>query len=211
MKNTFVLMLLPAFSISLKAHEHWLETNNMQPSPGDTIEITLNSGHYYPKSNLAIADKLIHSQVVYCGQESEHFSTQVKGKRREGTFTINEDGEHLFEIELQRPQLKEPSYICRLLLGNPDKMVRENHGLEIIPVKDPDSSAWRFYLFFNGQPVKGTCSMFLSEGRHVYYKSEPGKIRPMTIPPSSTVMITANHKGTGCSLVLYFKGDPHEH
>ena len=58
-KKNIVLIILILIYTPVFGHYHWVSVKNYNPDPNEKIEITLSSGHSFPKSGFLLSKMLI--------------------------------------------------------------------------------------------------------------------------------------------------------
>ena len=198
------------------AHDSWIDVSDGYPEPGDTLQVHVCSGHYFPKSETAVKDNVIDRfEARLSGNEPVPIRTVSKNKRRAGVLVVKTDGVYVLELTLKRPKATTPAFEARTLVvvnpeaDNPGAYVR-GEGLELFPgsaVSDlkvgDDLPLW---LALDGERIAGSLTVTPENGRTAYLKAAPAEPAVLRIRSFGKYLVTATVKGRGCSLVFVVSG-----
>jgi len=194
------------------AHDSWIDVSDGYPEPGDTLLVYVCSGHYFPKSETAVKDNVVHRlESRVSGNEPVPIRTVSKNTRRTGALVVKTDGVYVLELTLKRPKAKTPAFEARTLVvvnreaDDPGEYSR-GEGLELFPgsavsglkVGD-DLPLW---LALDGERMAGSLTVTPENGKAAYLKAAPTEPAVLRIRSFGKYLVTARVKGRGCSLVF---------
>lgn len=194
------------------AHEHWIDVDNFYPHTGTSSCVRVCSGHYFPKSSFALKDKVLECVTVRePGGKAVTVTTVEEEKQRTGILPLASRGVKIVSFSLKRPRAKEPSYEGKALLVVGSKTDDTSRyalgtGLELIagkPVSElTPGDELPVSLRLNGQPLSGTLSVSEEGGKTFSLRTQPDRPASLRIRKAGRYLVTARHKGRGCSLVF---------
>lgn len=169
----------------LSAHEHWLFCESSQYSVGDSVMISLRSGHSLGESEFLIDTKLIQNAVVIRPDNTqEPIQFIPMGQEHIAAFQALEPGIYSILVNL-RKRSKGPSiYLMKIQvqvgsqLNSYDPIPTQE--LEVMKLKT-DSTFW---VFAGDTPVKAPLSLLAPDGsQRSLLMDREGKVR---FSPSQT-------------------------
>lgn len=194
------------------AHEHWIDADRFYPRAGETVTVHVCSGHYFPKSSLALSEKVLEGATARGpdGVPAAMTTTQTE-KRRTASLAAATEGVYVLGFSLKRPRAKQPNYEGKAIVvvgAGTDNAARygTGTGLELIPGKPV--SALRpgdelpVSIRLDGEPVAASVSVTAERGRTrslSVTRERPAFIR---LPKPGPYLVTTSLKGRGCSLVF---------
>jgi len=150
---------------TLSAHEHWLFTESSQYSIGDSVVISLRSGHSVGESEFLIDTKLIQNAVLIHPDNTQEAIQFVPQRQAHiATFQALESGSYAILVNL-RKRSKGPSIYLMKTQVQVGSALNTQHPipsqeLEIIKVES-DSS---FSVFAGDIPVKVPLTLLAPDG-----------------------------------------------
>ena len=211
-KLSLVWMFVFLLSSSALSHEHWIDPEDFYPVPGEKTVISICSGHYFPKSSFALANRLLDDTRII-GQDGKEYAYETRSEenRRVGEFSFESAGIHLITFSLMKPLLKELLYSAKsiVLVGKPteDKISYTTGCLiEIVPGKDIFSlkrdEELPLKLLYNGKPTRSTFSISVNGKKNYFLQTNREGIARLKITAKGRYLITSSYKGKRCSLTF---------
>jgi hypothetical protein len=203
------IALLPA---AIMGHEHWIDMDYFYPEPGDTIEVYISSGHYFPESDHVLKDDVIDAfRVLRSGDEPTLLESSVGDNSRVAVLAVSEEGVHILHMRLKRPRAKKPSFEAKAILiagGSEDSSAQYpvGEGLELIPLTAISLLRPRaelpILLALDGRPITGSLEIVPEHGKSAFFSTTADSPAIIPIRTAGRYLITAHAGGRGCSLVL---------
>jgi len=196
-------------------HNHWFMLDNISPQPGETVQLTINSGHHFPEGTFALPENFLVRQMVISPSGQSDFQTQVAEKQRHASFEFKEPGIYLFQFDVKKPQMKKIKYSGRMWIAT--RGIVEAHslklgkGLEIVPqellfsLKPGEDLA--IQVLNNDQPVKAACTVFFPDGTQVLLQMNPGEATNFKLKSPGSYLLISHYNGAGSSLVFHLTED----
>ncbi len=201
-----------------RSHEHWLDVGGPLAAVGDTVSVTLSSGHYFPDAVMAIKGKVLQPvEILSPDGEVRTIEFVSQEKMRMGSVVIESEGLHVLRFTLKRPRAKEPSYEGKTFLiagdgGDDPEAYVLGHGLEIVPSGPLSGIAvggeFSVTVLLDGTRVSAELQVMPEEGKTSYLRAaedEPAVVRASKI---GRLLIVASFDGRGCSLILHVPDGP---
>jgi uncharacterized GH25 family protein len=207
---TILLFLFPIISFS---HEYWIDIQNFSPKPNEKVKIFISSGHYFPKSEGVVSERLLSDTKIITPEGEEIvYETREEKNRRVGEFTFKEAGRYIILFSLKKPQEETPLYCGKsiVLVGEQEELnYTSGRYIEIIPLKGISSlkkgEILPIKILYNKQPIKVTFNISIEGKKNFSISSDEEGIAKLKIDRSGRYLITANYKGKGASLTFYIK------
>jgi len=207
-------LLFLSASIAL-AHEHWIDADRFFPGVGETVNVHLRSGHYFPRSSFAIKDAVLHEIVLRTlAKDTFPIETSLGEREREGTVSVKSDGVHLATFCLKRPRAKEPNYEGKTIIvvggkdGGPGAYTL-GHGLELILGRTVSGlrpgDELPVTVSLDGVPVAASLAVTPENGRRAFVIAETDRPGVIKLQTSGRYLVTASIAGRGCSLVFHVR------
>jgi uncharacterized GH25 family protein len=205
------LSLLPLLLLAATgacAHDLWLE---VRPATNGPAAVVVGSGHYFPASENALADRLVHRlQVRRPDGREESVPTATRGKQREGTLAIDAPGLHVLTLEVKNPQLEQPEWWARALVAvagsNPAAYPAAAVGLEIVPLGEwavpRVGDRMRLEIREAGQPIEGKIQVVPEGSRPEWLTARAGAPATLTLRRPGRYLLTFAKGGPTCSLTF---------
>lgn len=170
-----------AFTTAAAAHDFWIDAESLRPAPGSTITVYIRGGHYFPSSELALADRLIGEFAVRRGDADRALDSRIDGKQRIASIDITTHQTHRIALRIRRPQQHDPIAWATLLLipagGESDPATyARGSGLEIVPrarIEDARKGhAFPFSILRDGAPIRATFQIQAADGGTTWLESD---------------------------------------
>jgi len=215
-----VAVLACLFTHVAVAHEHWVDVDAFRPAAGQRVNVSVCSGHYFPKSSFALKDKVLQGvELLALDGKTASVQTTVTEKQRTGTVKLESGGVYILRFTLKRPRAKEPSYEAKTILAagdGADDAVRYTigHGLELVPsqaltgLKPGDELP--LVLRLDGKRVAGSLEATVEGGKSSFLKAETDRPAVLRLTRAGRYLVTTNVQGRGCSLVFWVSEPPKE-
>ncbi|MFC1848681.1 DUF4198 domain-containing protein [candidate division CSSED10-310 bacterium] len=213
----FVCMIIAVICLSsinhVSAHEHWLDADDYYVAVGDTVVLSLCSGHEFPTRAMVLKERVIHiTEVLKPDGVSEKLSLTSGQKCWQASFCGHKAGTYLFRFTLKQPQLKEPKYQAKaiIIVGGVDNPERYQFGqwLEIVPEKKisvlTTGDQLPLYVLFNGARVAARLTVIPEQGRSFYLTTTGTRCASLPLKRAGRYLITSRYQGQECSLIVLF-------
>ncbi len=225
-------LLIPVLMLSFMAagtaycHYSWVDFDNFSPLPGAEVKIFLCNGHYFPKSEIALKDRLItDKKIISCEGNISTFTTVAEKTIRKGSVVFEDAGTHVVTFSLMKPVKKEPLFCAKSIITvgsgvEEDFSYELGQVFEIVPqkaislLKEGDSLPLK--LLYKGKPLKSSLLvtvmldkpvlLFITKKNFTLGTGSDGK-GVLRIKKAGKYLVTAEHKGRGCSLTFYVGQD----
>ena len=213
-RGWFLWLVLVCVS-SAQAHQHWIDTDNFYPSPGDTDRVYVRSGHYFPKAALKPAQNVLRGVVVRAPDgQTIPLTVEAGEKQWLGSLLPQAQGVYLVTFSLGPARAPQPKYEAKAILvvgtgGDSADSYALGTGLELIPgraiseLKPGDELP--VSLALDGVPVAGELEVIPADGRSVVTKVSADQPALLSLRKAGRYLVTASIKGRGCSLVFYVR------
>jgi uncharacterized GH25 family protein len=207
MKFFFIIFLLfagNAFTISLSAHENWLEVIPVVNEK--SVEVRINNGHNFPKSRLSLNDDVISYCKIYT-PEKKYIELKTKKEKlfRKGSYKIKDKGCYSAISGLKNP----PRYFLKSLfyIGNCSKNnIKLGEEFEIVVVNYSSSAkkgdVLKIKVYFKGKPVQVPLSISINGNTNWRTSTDRKGFFKLKLVKSGKYLITSYHKGKGTSLTF---------
>jgi len=207
----FLLGIL-ALASNCYAHGHWIDLDRFYPEAGEVVSLFVRSGHYFPKSAQALAEKVMQG-VTARAPDGQTLAVEVATGKKEwlGTVTPKEGGTYLLAFSLKRPRAPAPNYEGKAILvagsgsDSPDRYVLGS-GLELIPEKPVSElkpgDELPVWLALDGVKMEGEVEIVPENGKSTTARTSPEQPAAVKLRIAGRYLLTAGVKGRGCSLVF---------
>lgn len=203
------------------AHEHWIDLDRCNFTQGEKATISISSGHYFSKSELALSDRLLSDTKIIGPDKKEHvFSTQEGEKSRTSEHSFKTAGTHVITFTLKKPPVDEPLYWAKsIVFVGTDKnddinLYRTGVGLEIVPGKSLSTiktgEKLPLRLLYNGEPVASAFSVSVQGKADFSLLTDKAGVAMLKIKKEGKYFITAPYQGMGCSLTFCIRNQDTE-
>jgi hypothetical protein len=203
------LALLPADGL---AHEHWIDVESFCPDPGETVEVNIASGHYFPKSAHVLKDEVIDGLRVFrSGADPVLLESTVRDDVRRASLAVSKAGVHIIHLTLKRPRAKQPSFEAKAIIiagasADDPKKYATGKGLELIPQAalsglNPDAKL-PIVLAMDGEPIGGSLEIVPENGKSAFLSTSAASPAMIPVRTVGKYLVTAHAGGRGCSLVF---------
>lgn len=209
---TLCAVLLSLCASVAVAHEHWVDADHFYPGAGETVTVHVCSGHYFPKSLFCLKDNVLDGVTARCSDSATvDVKTTEDAKQRTGVIAFRSAGAHMICFRLKRPQARTPSYEGKaLLVVGEAKDAPSGYvigaGLELVPEKPVSRLApgddLPLTVRMDGIRIGATLSVCAEAGGTSSYRTTPDRPAAVKLGKSGRYLVTASHKGRGCSLVF---------
>ncbi len=211
-KLALVGIFVSLFCTSVLSHEHWIDLEEFYPLPGEKTIISICTGHYFPKSTLALSERLLYdTRVISPDGERYTYETKDEKNRRVAGLVFKSAGIHLISFSLKKPPMKEPLYFAKSIV-----LVKEKGGngvsyalgcqMEIVPGKDiftlEKGEELPLRLLYNGKPATSTFSISVDGKKNFFLRTNKNGLALLKVTSPGRYLITAHYKGKGCSLTF---------
>lgn len=194
------------------AHEHWVGVDDFLPATGKVVNVTVCSGHYFPKSSFALKDKVLES-VELLGPSGKITAVQTMPgeKERNGAISVQAEGVYILRCTLKRPRAKRPSYEAQTLLvtgneGDDPARYSFGRGLEIVPTTSVSAlkigDELSMFVLLDGKRTAASLEVIVEGGKAFFLKTEPDRAAAITLKHAGRYLATTSVEGRGCSLLL---------
>jgi hypothetical protein len=195
-----------------RAHEHWIDVESFHPAVGETLEVYVSSGHYFPKSSHVLEAKVVDGLRVWTGSEEPLLlDTVVRDKMRVAVLVVEAEGVHVINLTLKRPRAKRPSYEAKALVmtssaKDSSASYEIGRGLELIPqqalseVRPGDKIP--IVLSLDGERVNGSLEVVPEHGEAAFINTDVDTPALIPLRNAGKYLVTAHAAGCGCSLVF---------
>ncbi|MBA7495464.1 hypothetical protein ES702_06051 [subsurface metagenome] len=211
-KLSLVWMFVFLLCSSAVSHEHWIDLEEFYPLPGEKTIVSICSGHYFPKSSVILADRLLHDMRIISPDKKEYtYETRDEKNRRVAEVVLKSAGIHLISFSLKKPPVKEPLYFAKsiVLVGElTEDKVSYTLGclIEIVPEKDisrlKKGEELPLRLLYKGKPATSTFSISLDGKENFFLRTNKDGLALLKVTTLGRYLITAHYKGKGCSLTF---------
>ncbi len=205
MKKIFFAILVLLFYNFGFSHEHWVDLENFSPSVGEKTKIFACSGHYFPKSDEVLSERVFNGFKIIDPDGKEKIletNPDNKLKSRVAEFTFDKEGTYIILFSLQRPPLKKQLYIAKsiVVVGKWTELkYQPADGLDIVVEKNFS----QIKVLYEGKPVSLTVSVSINGKKNFYLRTNKDGYLPLKITSLGKYLITAEYKGVGTSLTFY--------
>ncbi|MCS6772204.1 MAG: DUF4198 domain-containing protein [Kiritimatiellae bacterium] len=210
-----VVIALAAAAFSASAHEIWLDAASLRPEPGQPVELFIRCGHYFPASELAVADRLIAAFYAECAGAREELASTAEGGQRRALYTAPGGCAARLTLVLKRPHLEEPAHWASLILvpqnaqSEPADYSR-GQGLEIVPLARVEDARrnepFPLAVLRDGIRIRAKVQIMAAEGGTSWV--ETGADLPSTFSPRKSGRHLAAVSDRGQTATLVFDVSP---
>lgn len=173
--------LVCTFATAAIAHDFWIDAETLRPTPGSTVAVYIRGGHYFPSSEIALADRLIGDFISEIATGRATIASRIEGKQRVATLDIASNEAHRITLQIRRPQQEDPVAWAALYLvpagaqSDPAAYPR-GVGLEIVPRTRIDEArkgiAIPFAVLRDGAPIRAKFQILAAEGGTAWLESK---------------------------------------
>jgi hypothetical protein len=203
------LAFLPADCL---AHEHWIDVESFYPVPGETVEVHIASGHYFPKSAHVLKDDVIDGLRVFrSGADPVLLESTAGDDVRRASLAVSKAGVHIVHLTLKRPRAKQPSFEAKAIIivgasaDNPEQYAT-GAGLELIPQAAlsglSQDAKLPIVLALDGEPIGGSLEIVPENGKSAFLSTSAASPAMIPIRTAGKYLVAAHAGGRGCSLVF---------
>lgn len=211
MKKIFLILVFFLFSKISFSHEVWIDLENFTPEKNEKTKIFICSGHYFPKSEQAIDEKILHNtKIITPSRKVFEYSTKKSKNLREGEYRFEEEGTYLILLSIKRPVTQEPVYLSKAIVSvgrESDFQYTAEQELEIIPLKNisliKKGDTLPLKILFDRKPAKVTLNISVEGKKNFSISSNEKGEAELKINNFGRYLIFTNYKGKGCSLTFY--------
>ncbi len=204
------LLVAACLTATTHAHEHWVVAERAGTG---TVQVSVCSGHYFPKSATALADKVLRRVIVTSsGGEAIQLTLATEGKSRSGVYTQTGAGAQRVDFVLQRQRARQPAYEGRTFFLRTNtalstSLLSSGQGLELVPRGDlaqlRAGSVLPVEVLFDGAPQTGTITHLPEGGKEHFLRTTKGKPAQVTFRKAGRHLLSARVNGRGVSLTIH--------
>jgi hypothetical protein len=214
-RSQLVLMVLSAvvlLAVDAPAHEHWVDVISFYPDLGETLEVTVCSGHDFPKSSYLLEDRVVDGLRVWNASLAPRLLQSVaREKSRTAALPVEDDGVYVLKLTLKRPRAKEPNFEAKAIVvvnplkDDPDRYAL-GEGLELVPhealsaVRPGDTLS--VSLVLESEALDGSLEVIPETGRSSFVRTHAERPGLIPIRKPGRYLVSAQVGGRGCSLVF---------
>ncbi|MCF7826963.1 MAG: hypothetical protein K9M55_00265 [Candidatus Marinimicrobia bacterium] len=163
--STRTLVSLLVMTVGLWAHEHWLYTESPSYAIGDSIGVTLRSGHSPGNSEFLIDTQLIQTALIIRPDNTqEPIQLHASGNEHIAYFQTMTPGTYTILVNLRKRNKGPSIYLLKtqVRVGSPelDSPLAPTQELEIMPA----GSGTSFSVFASADPVKVPLTLLAPDG-----------------------------------------------
>lgn len=205
-------MLIPAKS---KAHDLWIDAEDMFTAPGSQLTVHICGGHHFPECDFAVKEQMIGGLYLRSPDgPAVLVETTAADKMRTGSVRIDTAAVHLLTLSLFRGKLEEPVYEMKTLIIPPGceddpALYESGEGFEIVPAAPVTGTGKEdelpLCLMLDGERIEGEIVVFPEHGRASYLKTDAEEAAVLSIGGTGRYLAVASVDGRQCSLVLMIR------
>lgn len=208
------------FPARILGHEHWIDLKTFYPEVGETLEVYVSSGHYFPKSEHALKDDVIDRlRLLRSGADPVFLESAARKDSRLATLAASHEGVHIVHLRLKRPRAKQPNFEAKAIFvtdasKDDPKEYAVGEGLEMIPqtaisLLSPGGKL-SILLVLDGEPIAGSLEIVPEKGKSAFLSTSPDSPAIIPIRTAGKYLVTAHAGGRGCSLVFEIREEKQE-
>lgn len=154
------------------------------------MSVSIRGGHYFPSSEIALADRLIGEFVLERANSRAALESRIEGKQRIASFRIDSSDTHRIALAVRRPHQEDPMAWATILLApagaesDPASYPRRT-GLEVVPRERIETArkgvAIPFSILRDGAPIRAKFQIQAAEGGTAWLEAkrdEPALFTP---------------------------------
>jgi hypothetical protein len=197
-------------------HDFWIAVDPPAPAVGSTGRVIVAGGHYFPRSSIQLADRLVGSFTVASpGGATATVATVFSGEAREGRLALPGVGAHVFRLAIKKPQADDAEAWATAIVhtagAGPDDPARyrTGSGLEVVPLLGLDGAkpgdSVSLGVFRDGQPMTAKLTVTPEKGRTAWLDAEPATPARLELKTAGWYLVTATAGGRTATLTFHIR------
>ncbi len=200
-----------SLSAPVMAHEHWMLAEPAAPAAGAAVNVSICSGHGFPKGEILLAERLLDG-VALAGPGG--VAVAMRPESRDGawraTVTPPSTGVWRAEFSLKRPQQDEPIHRSRCLViagGKDDAAVyADGRGIEIVPKSAVSAlkpgDVLPLEIRIDGAPTAGKITVMPEKGSVAFLSAAKDRPAELKIAAPGWYLLGVSHQGRTFTLTF---------